>query len=82
MVFLYGKSGHGALVGLTFVKGTSVDTLFHFFEKRRKMWFLALVGLTTVKGRSVWKQVTKKVAKGMDSHTLRQTIFGAILHHK
>ena len=38
-----GKNGHGALVGLTFVKGTSVETSFFVFEKLEK-WFV--VGLT------------------------------------
>ena len=28
------KNGHGALVGITRVKGTSADTLFLLFEKR------------------------------------------------
>ena len=60
----YSKNGHGALVGLTKVKGTSVDKFFQFFEKNNwKTWFLELVGLTLVKGRSVRKQVTKKERK-------------------
>ena len=51
-----GKNGHGALVGLTLVTGTSVDKFFLFFEKSWKTWFLALVGLTLVKGTSVQKK--------------------------
>ena len=54
------KNDHGALVGLTTVKGTSVETFFSFVEKGWKKWFVALVGLTEKKGRSVRKQVTKK----------------------
>ena len=29
-----GKNGHGALVGLTWVKGTSVDKFSYFFAKK------------------------------------------------
>ena len=57
------KNDHGALAGLTHVKGTSVDTFFLFVEENWKKWFLAPVGLTHVKGRSVRKKVTKVVKK-------------------
>ena len=40
------KNGHGALVGITKVKGTSVDEFFKLFEKRLEKLFLALVGIT------------------------------------
>ena len=55
------KKGHGALVGITLVKGTSVDIFFQFCE--RKKWFLALVGLTYVKDASVPKKDAKKDRK-------------------
>ena len=56
------KNCHGALVGITVVKGTSVDKHFSFFEKLEKQ-FLALVGLTLAKGRSVREQVAKRSPK-------------------
>ena len=43
-----GKNDHGTLVGLTGVKGTSVENFFLLLVKSEKM-HLALVGLTRVK---------------------------------
>ena len=61
------KNCHGALVGLTWVKGTSVDTFFYVYEKNWKMCFLALVGLTLVRGRSVRKKDAESDEKGGDT---------------
>ena len=43
---------HGALVGITGVKGTSVENILFDWENIIP-WCVALVGLTHVKGRSV-----------------------------
>ena len=58
--FFKGKTGHGALVGITQVKGTSVDNIFYLFDISWKKSFLALVVLTVVKGTSVTKKRSKK----------------------
>ena len=63
-VFLMAKTGRGALMGLTVVKGTSADAFLSFFSKKWQNENLALVGLTNVKGTSVWTKVTKNDQKG------------------
>ena len=49
------KNDHGALVGLTNVKGTRGEILC--LKNINGKWFLTLVGLTLVKGRSVRKRL-------------------------
>ena len=54
------KKGHGALVGLTFVKGKCGKFLSLFcFEKIFGKMFLALVRLTNVRGTIIRKKVTE-----------------------
>ena len=53
------NNGHGALAGLTSVKGTRVEKSILLFKKMKTL-FLALAGLTLVKGRSARKSVRGK----------------------
>ena len=58
------KNGHGALVSLTNVKGTSVENFFSFFDYLGgKKWFLAFVGLTSIKGANVLNKVANKTVR-------------------
>ena len=60
---------HGALVGITGVKGTSVENILFDWENIIP-WCVALVGLTHVKGRRVRANVAN-IKKNKKRHILK-----------